>query len=230
MKEEDIFIRRFAGEPSKELADLLRRLGGISPERVIGFPVPGTATVEDADRHSFCELFEGTLIEKLSGPVESIMKVHLGCKIFGHVEDNDLGVVFNQSLSYELSPGTIRKPDFSFIPNERLPGGYYIPDELTMTIPPAMVADFRVAGHSAREMALKREYYFQHGVIEYWQIQTSDRTIAVFTASDEFKVYGKGSSELRSPLLPGFHMSAMYEFEWAEDAFRPRSERVVRKK
>ena len=62
----------------KTAAELLERLGGISPSRVLLDPPPGHATVEDViaahDRDNrLCELVDGTLVEKPMGYGESFI-------------------------------------------------------------------------------------------------------------------------------------------------------------
>ena len=55
------------------LADLLRELGDVPPERVFWDPLPGTATVADVirfvdgDDKRLVELVDGTLVEKARG-------------------------------------------------------------------------------------------------------------------------------------------------------------------
>ena len=56
------------------LADIAEELG-VSPDRVLARPYPGTATVEDliaVNDHEdrICELVEGTLVEKVMGYFE----------------------------------------------------------------------------------------------------------------------------------------------------------------
>ncbi len=60
----------------KTLADLRRRLGGISLERIWFHPAPGTATEKDVitaeeRENRLCELVDGTLVEKAMGFEES---------------------------------------------------------------------------------------------------------------------------------------------------------------
>jgi hypothetical protein len=56
----------------RTVADLLKRLGDIPPERVWFRPVPGTATEQDvlnieAHQNRLCELVDGVLVEKTVG-------------------------------------------------------------------------------------------------------------------------------------------------------------------
>ena len=59
------------------VADLVKRLGDIPPERIRFHPLPGTATEEDAMRvscnrdHLLCELIDGILVERAMGTREA---------------------------------------------------------------------------------------------------------------------------------------------------------------
>ena len=68
--------------PIETLADLLRQLGGISPERVRFRPLPGTATERDVldvqtREGRLCELVDGVLVEKGIGFRESFLAMAL---------------------------------------------------------------------------------------------------------------------------------------------------------
>jgi hypothetical protein len=72
-----------ARKPVRAVADLLRRLGNIPPERIRMRPLPGTATEQDVidiDAHEdrLCELIDGVLVEKAFGHFESRVALVLG--------------------------------------------------------------------------------------------------------------------------------------------------------
>ena len=65
------------------IAELLKQLGDIPPERVRLKPTPGTATKRDLlrllDKFNIqCELVDGTLVEKAMGQIESRLGTWLG--------------------------------------------------------------------------------------------------------------------------------------------------------
>src|ERR1700722_8968455 len=84
--------------PLKTLADLLHRLGDISPERVRMRPSPGFATeadvlaVEKTDG-VICELVEGVLVEKAMGLNESFLAAFLIELMNQFVRPRNLGKV-----------------------------------------------------------------------------------------------------------------------------------------
>src|SRR6266436_5330379 len=84
--------------PGKSLAEVLRDLGDISPER-IRIPV-GTATEQDvinameaADKRLY-ELVDGVLVEKDMGMRESIIASKCSQHLWNYLDDNDRGIAF----------------------------------------------------------------------------------------------------------------------------------------
>src|SRR5580692_2020147 len=81
----------------KTLADLRRRLGGISLERIWFHPAPGTATEKDVVKaeqreNRLCELVDGTLVEKAMGFEESRLAGELLYRVISYLDQNDLGI------------------------------------------------------------------------------------------------------------------------------------------
>lgn len=81
----------------KTLADLRKRLGGISLDRIWFHPAPGTATEKDVievenRENRLCELVDGALVEKAMGFDEARLALRLGRLIDTFVDQNDLGV------------------------------------------------------------------------------------------------------------------------------------------
>src|SRR5437762_523732 len=102
------------------LTDLLERLGGISPSRVVLTPPPGTATEKDLldlmDRtNRLYELVEGTLVEKAMGYLESSLAIVLAKFIGLFLDQHDLGNLAGADGTMRLMPGLVRIPDLSFV-------------------------------------------------------------------------------------------------------------------
>jgi hypothetical protein len=113
------------------VADLLKRLGNIPPERVRLYPAPGTATEKDSvrvyDRENRpCELVDGTLVEKAIGFGESVLAALIATYLNGFVRPRRLGVVSGAGGALKLFPGVVRVPNVAFIswgslPHRKLP-------------------------------------------------------------------------------------------------------------
>jgi hypothetical protein len=81
---------------SGTMADLLKRLGGISQRRVRMQPVPGTATERDVlkllhrtDR--LCEIIDDVFVEKTLGYTESFLTLWLGFLLQSFLQNHASG-------------------------------------------------------------------------------------------------------------------------------------------
>jgi Uma2 family endonuclease len=99
-------------------ADLLRRLGGIPPERIRMTPAPGTATEKDLRRAGkpICELIDGVLVEKAMGTSGSMLGAYILRLIGNFEEQRDLGIVLGGDGYIRIRKGLVRVPDVTFIP------------------------------------------------------------------------------------------------------------------
>src|SRR6516225_3220353 len=95
-------------KPINTLADLLERLGGVSPDRIRFRPLPGTATVQDVidvqrQEGRLCELVEGVLLEKTMGYNESSLAVFLAGLLNAFVILRNLGLVTGPDGTVQLT-------------------------------------------------------------------------------------------------------------------------------
>jgi len=127
------------------LADVLKKLGDISPSRLRMYPAPGTATERDVlhlldHENRLCELVDGTLVEKPMGILESCL-AGLIIRLLGNfVEDHDLGIVTAPDGTLRLLPGLVRIPDVAFISWNQLPDRKY-PNEPIASLIPELAVD-----------------------------------------------------------------------------------------
>src|SRR5690242_435418 len=97
----------------QNLGQLLRRIGGVPPERVRMRPYPGTATEADLLRAEkpLCELVNGVLIDKPMGYSESCLAASLIGYIRIYLGSNPIGSVAGEGGMLRLRPGLVRVPD-----------------------------------------------------------------------------------------------------------------------
>src|SRR5262249_42865708 len=112
------------------IADLLERLGGIDPRRVLMNPLPGKARERDLERllrgkSGLYELVEGTLVEKVMGAPESLVAGRINHLLALYTDSNDLGDLLGGAGALRLMGGLVRIPDVSFIRREQFPGGKF---------------------------------------------------------------------------------------------------------
>ena len=156
------------------LADFWTHLGGIPPERIRMFPMPGTATENDVlevERQTGCpcELIDGTLVEKTVGYYESFLAVKIICLLQAFVETHDLGIVLGEAGTLKVLPHQVRVPDVCFISWNHFPKRE-LPPEPIPALAPDLAIEVLSAGNTAGEMQRKLQDYFTAGVKLVWYI------------------------------------------------------------
>ncbi len=195
----------------KTLADLRKRLGGISLDRIWFHPAPGTATEKDvleveARENRLCELVDGTLVEKAMGFDEARLAMRLGRMIDSFVDDNDLGVCVGADGMMRIATGLVRIPDVSFIGWDRLPGRQ-TPKEPIPDLAPDLAVEVLSEGNTKAEMVRKVREYFDASVRLVWLIDPKKRTARVFSAPEKSILVRALQSLDGGDVLPGFVLS-----------------------
>jgi Uma2 family endonuclease len=192
------------------LADLVKQLGGIPLDRIRLQPSPGTATerdVLDVERREnrLCELVDGVLVEKAMGFRESLLACALIEFLRAFVRPRKLGVVAGADGMMRLASGLVRIPDVSFVSWGRLPARR-VPTTPIPRLAPDLAVEVISEGNTKREMERKLREYFEAGVLLVWLIDPKARTVAVYTAVDQFIVLGEKQTLDGGPVLPGFSL------------------------
>ena len=195
----------------KTLADLRKRLGGISLDRIWFHPAPGTATEKDvleveARENRLCELVDGTLVEKAIGFEEARLALRLGHLISDYLDENDLGVCVGADGMMRIATGLVRIPDVSFIGWDRLPGRQ-TPKEPIPDLAPDLAVEVLSEGNTKAEMVRKVREYFDAGVRLVWLIDPKKRTARVFSAPEKSILVRADQSLDGGDVLPGFFLS-----------------------
>jgi Uma2 family endonuclease len=207
------------------IADLLERLGGISPARIRFRPPPGTATERDViaihDREKrLCELVDGVLVEKVMGFYESWLAMTLGRHLGTFVDRHDLGVVVGADGMMRLAPGLVRIPDVSFLAWDRIPGRE-VTDEPLPDLAPDLAIEVLSKGNTKKEMDRKLREYFDVGVRLVWFVLPKKRLMRVYTAPDRFTQLDADQTLDGGAVLPGFALPLRDLFDRPR---RPRGE------
>jgi Uma2 family endonuclease len=190
------------------LADLLERLGGISPQRVRFHPLPGTATEEDViaiERREkrLCELVDGVLVEKAMGYRESLLACALIEVLRAFVRPRNLGLVSGADGMMRLFPGLVRIPDVAFASWDRIPNRR-VPTAPIPELAPDLAVEILSEGNTEAEMARKRREYFEAGVRLVWLVDPEARTVSVYTAPEQATVLDATQTLDGGVVLPGF--------------------------
>ena len=167
------------------MADFLHTLGDIPADRVRWNPLPGTATEADAIRlhesRCYCELVDGTLVEKPMSAPEGFLGMLLGYFLNGHVIPRRLGAVIGADAQFRMVEGNLRLPDVSFTRRERVPNpipqvGGWCPDLCVEIVSPS---------NTVAELVLKRQEYFASGCQLVWEIDPRARTATRYQSADD---------------------------------------------
>ncbi len=189
------------------LADLLERLGGISPQRVRLRPPPGTATEKDLiealdHTNRLYELVEGTLVEKTVGYREGSLAFWLGHLLQSFLDRHDLGNLAGPDATMRLMPKLVRLPDVSFVRWEKFPGRV-LPSEPIPDLVPDLAVEVLSKGNTPGEMQRKLREYFLTGVEVVWFVDPRTRTVEVYTGPDRRVVLTEADTLAGGTVLPG---------------------------
>jgi Uma2 family endonuclease len=205
-------------EPPETLADLLKRLGDIPPERVRMQPPPGLATEQDlleaeSRTNRLCELVDRVLVEKPMGYYAS----RLAAVLIGFMEtflrDHDLGIVLAGDGMVRVER-QVRLPDVSFLSWDHFPGRA-LPRGAILDRTPDLVVEVISPGNTEREMERKRREYFAGGARLVWQVYPEALGVRVYTTAEQFTELGEDGTLDGGDVLPGFALPIRQWFERA---------------
>ena len=203
----------------RTVADILRRLGSIPPERVRFQPTPGTATEQDVllqqnGSNRLCELVDGVLVEKAMGFYESRLAAVLIHGIETFLERHNLGIVLGADGMLRLAPGLVRIPDVSFISWSRFPGRK-LPREPIPDLAPDLAVEVLSESNTPGEMRRKLREYFKAGARLVWYADPDTRTVEVYSSPERKTVLGESDELTGGRVLPGFRLSIQRWFAQA---------------
>jgi Uma2 family endonuclease len=212
------------------VADLYRRFGAISFERIRQNPPPGSGTVDDVNRLNdhedrLYELVDGILVQKTAGLRESIITGNILTILNNFVKPRGLGLVAGADGTIQLDINLVRIPDVSFFSLERLPGGE-IPDEPIPLLVPDLAVEVISRSNTPKEMGEKLKEYFEKGVRLVWYVRPKSRVVDVYTAPDHFTRLTASKRFDGGDVLPGFSVQVGELFELPE---RPGNKKVQKK-
>ena len=197
-------------DTAESVADVLGRLGGVPPERVVMRPFPATEDdlLERVERTGRgCELIDGVLVEKPVATSESNLAGWLITLLNAFVVPKNLGLTVGEQGMVRLFAGQVRMPDVSFVswgrcPNRRRPAGR------VWEVAPDLAVEVLSESNTPAEMLRKRQDYFRAGVAAAWEIDPAARTVAVFTTADTAdRTLAAGAVLDGAPALPGFSLA-----------------------
>lgn len=166
------------------MQDVLDRLGGIAPGRILAVPPPGTATEDDlirinARRDRLCELVDGVLVEKSPSYVGSLVGGFFLNRLVDFSRGFRFGGVTAGNALFRLAPNLVRIPGGAFTSRDRWPGRR-IPDVEIADFAPNLIVEVPNEGNPAAEVAIRRAEFLAAGVEIVWQVDRRAEVVEVF--------------------------------------------------
>lgn len=195
---------------AESLADMLERLGGVSPDRIRMRPAPGTATVDDVveievRENRLFELVDGVLVEKAMGFAESQLAIAIATALVQFLEKNDLGVVTGPDGMIRFPANLVRMPDVAFVPWDEFSTDESL-EEAVPAVVPGLAVEVLSKGNTEREMKRKLREYFLAGVAMVWIVDRKARAVNVYSAPNRSKSVPETGTLSGGSVLPGFEL------------------------
>lgn len=201
----------------KSLEELVRQLGDIPLSRIRLHPPIGTATEADLMEtpKPFCELIDGTLVEKAMGFFESRIGSVLVFFIDQWLLKNDIGFVIGDGGLVRMESGNVRVPDVLFIRWDRV-GEHRVPKDPISSVVPNLAVEVLSRTNTRKEIERKRQQYFDSGVELVWIIEPELKTVEVWNSPQDCHIANHTEFLSGEEVLPGFRLSIEELFDRAE--------------
>jgi Uma2 family endonuclease len=204
------------------IADVQARLGHIPESRILSFPAPGTATVQDLLDGSITgdrlyELVEGILVEKGMGFREGSLAARLIYILQSYLEEDNIGHVAGADGSIRFKLDLVRVPDVSFIRWDSVDDPQIIenPAGAFLEVPPDLAVEVLSPSNTRREMEIKLEEYAKAGVKLVWYVDPERKEVDVYPKGNpkRKKTLGVNDTLDGGDVLPGFAVKVVKLFE-----------------
>ena len=150
------------------------------------------------------ELIDGIVQEKKMGTENGAIQSRLHYHLNAIVLPAKLGVVLDAEGMYQCFPKrrkTVRKPDISFILQDRLPGGR-VPVGVCK-FRPDLAVEVVSPNDTYEEVDEKLADYFDAGVPLIWVVTPKTRTVLVYRADGTARRLSETDELTADPLIPG---------------------------
>jgi Uma2 family endonuclease len=211
-------------------ADVQERLGHIPESRILSFPAPGTATVQDLLDSSITgdrghELVDGILVEKTMGFRDDYFGTRIIYRLMSYLEEHNIGAVAGAQGLIRFKLDLVRVPDVSFIRWDSVddPDAIENPAGAFLEYPPDLAVEVLSPGNTPREMEIKLAEYAKAGVKLVWYVDPERKEVDVFPKANpkRKKTVGIGGTLEGGDLLPGFTLPVAKIFEKRAPAKKP---------
>lgn len=214
----------------RTLADAQERLGHVPEARILLFPAPGTATVQDLLDSSVtggrpCELVAGILVEKAMGFRDDYIGSRLIHFLLTYLDTSNVGAVFGAQGFVRFKLDVVRAPDVGFIRWDSVddPAEIENPAGAFLEYPPDLAVEVLSPSNTHTEMAVKLGEYAKAGVKLVWYVDPERKEVDVYPKGSEKrkKTFTLADTLDGGDVLPGFTLPVAKIFETRAPAAKP---------
>lgn len=204
------------------IADVQERLGHVPESRILSFPAPGTATIQDLLDGSITgdrlyELVDGILVEKGMGFREGFLGLRIGHLIQAYLDANNVGLAAGSDGMIRFKLDLVRMPDVSFIRWDSVDDPDLIenPVGAFLEVPPDLAVEVLSPSNTRREMEIKLEEYAKAGVKLVWYVDPGRKEVDVYPKGNprRKKTLGVNDTLDGGDVLPDFAVEVAKLFE-----------------
>jgi Uma2 family endonuclease len=148
------------------------------------------------------ELLEGEIIISPAGSEHGRISILLASEIERHARRNRLGVAFDSSTGFRLTPEDLLFPDVAFVAKVRLadlPRGF-------VTGAPDLVVEVLSPFDTMERTHAKMARYFEHGTRLAWIINPSERNALIYRSPEADGLLRATDTLDGEDVLPGFRL------------------------
>ena len=151
------------------------------------------------------ELLQGEIIMSPAGSEHGRISFLVAAAIDRHASPHGLGVVFDSSTGFRLTPDELLSPDAAFVGKARLAGQKRLPRGFFPGAPDLVVEVLSPSDTSER-MHEKLSRYFAHGTRLAWVINPAERNALVYRAPEADRLLRVTDALDGEDVLPGFRL------------------------
>ncbi len=155
--------------------------------------------------HDRYELVDGELEEVHVSNLSSAVAIELSTNLNVYCKTHKLGRVFSSASYYQCfpaRPGRARKPDVSFIRQDRLPADWRADGYFTIT--PDLAVEVLSPGDLAYKVQEKIREYINAGIALVWEINPEQRFVMVYRIDGTVTLLTEADTLSGENVVPGF--------------------------
>jgi Uma2 family endonuclease len=158
----------------------------------------------------------------MTTPEHSLIAINIGSEIRNYIKGKNLGLAFDSGVEYRYLPKIIsskgreqqpfRKPDVSFIVQDRLPANL----REYFTIPPDFVVEIAAPTDKIYDIELKVKEYQRYNVRLIWIVHPISRSVDLYRLKDKLRRVNLAvGDELDGEnVIPGFKLKVSDIFDY----------------